>query len=118
MIVILAAMTISSFKMTAVDFIRQMRNSGLTISVVDNKLRVYPREAVTEAMKRQIEQNKPALLEAVLNENPARCSVCHGDRFWQGNPIHYTDGSTAPAPWVCRTCHPPPHESMVRRVLP
>jgi len=104
--------------MTAVELIRKMRHSGLKITVEGGNLRISPRKAVTDELKRELAQNKSALIEVVLNENRTRCTVCRGDHFWQGDPIYYSDGSTGPAPWVCRTCHPPPNEGMVRRVLP
>jgi hypothetical protein len=46
---------------------------------------------------------------------PLACLACKGADFWQGSPIHYTDGTTGPGALVCRKCHPPAPQSELRK---
>lgn len=53
-----------------------------------------------------IEKRQPA---------PVVCYACHRADFWRLEVIRYTDGTSAPGPWLCGRCHPPASEEGMER---
>ncbi len=92
--------------MDAAEVLTELTAAGVTLTRHGDRLRLAPPQAVPAPLLAEVKANKAALLQLVGEPAPLRCFACHGSDFWQGR-VHYTDGTEAPGPWVCRRCHPP-----------
>ncbi len=90
----------------AADLLSELTAAGVTVTRKGDRLRLAPPQAVSASLLVAVRENKAALLRLVPEPAPVRCFTCHGADFWRGL-VHYTDGTQAPGPWVCRRCHPP-----------
>lgn len=102
----------------AQELLAELERAGVTVTARGDRLRLAPPQAVPPALLAKVREQKAALLRLVGEPAPLYCFCCKGHDFWQGQPNYYTDGTTGPAVWVCRTCHPPPCESTVVETSP
>jgi hypothetical protein len=93
--------------MDAAEVLAELKAAGVALARHGGRLRLAPPQAVTRALLEKVREHKAALLALVEEPAPVLCFACKGADFWQGEPIHYTDGTTEPACWLCRRCHPP-----------
>jgi hypothetical protein len=93
--------------MNAAEVLHELEARGVELVADGGRLRFRPLEAVDATLMTAVKENKAELLRLVGEPAPLRCFACHGSDFWQGRPIPYSDGTTEPALWLCRRCHPP-----------
>jgi hypothetical protein len=93
--------------MDAAEVLAELKAAGVTLTRHGDRLRLAPPQAVPAPLLAEARANKAALLRLVEEPGPVLCFACKGTDFWQGSPVHYADGTTEPACWLCRRCHPP-----------
>lgn len=81
--------------------------AGVRITRHGDRLRLEPPAAVTPELFQAVVRDKPRLLALVPPAPPTQCPACGGRAFWQ-RLVAYYDGTVAPGPWTCETCHPRP----------
>jgi hypothetical protein len=93
--------------MNPAEVLAELKAAGVTLTRHGDRLRLAPPQAVPAPLLDAVRANKAGLLLLVGEPAPVLCFACKGSDFWQGSPVHYADGTTEPALWVCRRCHPP-----------
>jgi len=101
--------------MNAAEVLTELQAAGVTLTRHGDRLRLAPPQAIPVDLLERVRECKADLLKLVREPAPVLCFACKGADFWQGEPIHYTDGTTEPASWVCRRCHPPAIGTAERR---
>ena len=96
----------------------ELKRAGVKLAIVGDRIRLGPPSAVNPALLEKVTEKRAALIKLWADHAYLKCYVCRGNSFWRGEPNKYTDGTTGPSPWVCRVCHPPPNENMVKETLP
>ncbi len=92
--------------MDAAEVLTELQAAGVTLTRHGDRLRLAPPQAVPRSLLERVRECKADLLRLVGEPSPVLCFACKGSDFWQGQPIHYADGTTEPALWLCRRCHP------------
>ena len=90
------------------ELLTELEAAGVTLTRHGDRLRLAPPQAVRPALLARVREHKAGILLLLPEPASLICYTCKGRDFWQGEPVHYTDSTKAPAPWVCSRCHPRP----------